>query len=887
MKRKTTPPKWADRFLSWFCSEELLEEVRGDLYEAYHVHLHKHGPKLANRRFILNVIRFFKPYAFEKYSRAKQFLPMFNNYLKIAIRNILHRKSFTGINLLGLSFGVSAVMLMVFYLKNELTYDHSSPDHQQVYRLLNHYRAQTYTCMSFNDYFNSSKETQQQLINHVKGYDEVVNVCHFVPSESAIGGQDQYFVETDGRRFEADNVLYTNTGPAFQDIFPQTFLMGSAENAYSTFNTVILTEKIAERWFGKNWPDQPLMDKTLTIRDELFRLAGIIKDLPGNVHYQFDWIVHQEKIPSWGAYTYIKLTPSANINTVIDQLNREVDLVYPGYSEDELRKGIGYVALSDIHFTDDMLYELKPVANKAYLSTFGIVGIIILLIIWTNYTNLSIAMYADRQKELGIRKVMGARPRDISFQLLAEATLLALLCFPLCLLLMGFVLPYFSELMDIELSASVLYSWPNLLSLLSLLLLTGLISGLYPSITYGRKSMLGLFGPKAGQWIGARSFSLRNVLITSQFVMVVGLLSITFFIYQQMKYISQKDLGFQKEGIVYWGIDGVEKYKSLKTILMAMPEIEAVGANGVPGQEMFNQLTYKMRGTDVTLSDGTLEYIDLGTVQALGLSCEACDLLEQGRDSIFVINQTAAQKLAKIKGVEPEDLIGETLITEPEWENEEYGFGVPYIIDGIIDDFQYFSLKYPNQSLLIEIDAQPDWAYVMMARAKTNDWPNTIHKMEDAYQEVEQLRPFDLHFLEDRLDQLYTGEKRSGILLGGLSLVAILLALMGLAGIVTYIAYSRKKEIGIRKILGASVKNILFSFNREFIVLMGIATLIAMPVAIFLANKWLNNFAFSIQPQFWIVLLAGFATMLLVILMVTVQARRTAFQEPIEVLRVD
>jgi putative ABC transport system permease protein len=886
MKRHTQPPKWADRFLSWFCDEALLEEIQGDLYEAYHFHLEEYGPGVAKRKYLLNVLRFFKPYAFEKYSRAKQFLPMFNNYLKIAIRNILHRKGFTTINLLGLTIGLSAVMLIVIYLKNELTYDQSAPEHQQVYRLVNHYRAQTYTCMNFPDYFDSSKETQLRLINHIREYDEVATACHFVPSESAIGGQDQYYIETEGRRFEADHVLYTNTGPAFQQIFPQTFLLGTPENAFSTYNTTVLTEKLARRWFGKNWMDQDIIGKTLTIREESFRLAAVIKDVPENVHYDFDWIIHQSTIPSWGAYTYFKLKPNTQADAVVDRLNREADLVYPGFSEDELRKGIDYVSLSDIHFTDDTLYELKPIANEAYLSTFGIVGIIILLIILTNYTNLSIAMYADRQKELGIRKVMGARPRDISFQLLAEAVLLALICFPLCLLLLGFVLPYFSELMELELKTSIVYQSTNLFILLGLLILTGLLSGLYPSLVYGKKSMVQLFGKKVGTWIGSRTFSLRNVLITSQFVMVVGLLSITFFIYQQMQYINQKDLGFQKEGVVYWGIDGAEKYASLKTALQSFAEIEAVGANGVPGQEMFNQLTYKMKGTDVTLDDGTLEYMDWGTIKTLGIRCEACSLLEQGKDSIFVINRTAAEKLARIKGITPEELIGQTLITEPEWENDEYGSGIPYLIEGIIDDFKYFSLKYPDQSLLIEIDRTPNWAYTMLARARTDDWPATIQKIKTAYREVEADRPFDLHFLEDRIDQLYTAELRSGFLLGGLSLVAIILAMMGLAGIVSYVAYSRKKEIGIRKILGASVKSILIGFNKEFIALMAVATLIAMPVALLLAYEWLDNFAFAIQPQFWVVILAGLLALFLVIIMVSIQARRTAYQEPVDVLRV-
>lgn len=885
MKVSPTPPKWADRFLVWFCSEALLEEIQGDLYEAYQYRHRHYGRFTADRLYVADVFRFFKPYAFEKYSRAKQFLPMYNNYFKIALRNILHRKSFTAINLLGLTIGISAVLLIGLYLQNEWSYDQATPGQERIYRLMNRYRAQTYTPMRFDDYNNATPEAQLRLLEHVKQYEEVETATHFVPSQSAIGGGDQFFVEFDNRRFVAENALYTNTGQSFQAIFPQEFLLGSPKEAFYGFNRIILTENTAERWFGRNWADQELIGKPLTIRDEVFDLAGVVPDVPDNRHYDFDFIVHQKSIPSWAAYTYLKLQAGASIASVVAQLNRDVDKVYPGYTEDELSKGITAVALKDIHFTADTLYEIKPVANRAYLTTFGLVGLVILLIIWTNYTNLSVAMYADRQKELGMRKVLGARPEDISFQLLAEAVLLALLCFPFCWLTVRMILPFFNELMALELNVDLLLQARTLLCLLGLLLLTGLFSGLYPALVYGSRPSLHLFGKQLIKFSGNRYFNFRNTLLTGQFIMVVGLLSITWFIYQQMEYVRHKDLGFQKEGIIYFNIDGAEKYTKLKTALTAIPEIRSVGANGVPGSEMFNQLTYKIAQTEVTLSDGTEQYMDYGSLKTLGISCEACKQLDAGREQIYVINRTAAEKLAKIKGVEPNELIGATLITEPEWENEENGFGIPHVIDGIIDDFKYFSLKHPNQSHLLTVSSQPGWAYEMLVRADTDNWPATIKKIEQAYETVETVRPFDFNFLEERLDKLYADERRSGILMGSLSLVAVILALMGLAGIVSYIAQGRQKEIGIRKVLGASSGNILITFNKEFGLLMGIATLIALPLALLLAARWLSGFAFRIQPQAWVVLLAGLGALLLVVLLVTIQARRAALKHPVEVLR--
>ncbi|MFK7808906.1 MAG: permease prefix domain 2-containing transporter [Saprospiraceae bacterium] len=883
MKRKKSPPKWADLFLAWFCAEELLEEIQGDLHEAYYYRLDSLGERQANRQYIKDVFQFFRPYAFEKYSRAKQFLPMHNNYYKIALRNILHRKGFTAINMLGLTFGISAVVLIGLFLNNEYTYDQSTPDHERIFRLMNGYRDQVYTPMSFHD--SSTPEGQKRLVNHINNYEEVQTACHFILSESDIGGRDKYFVEVEGQRFVADNLLNTNTGKEFQEIFPQKFLIGNPEGAFNRSNQILLTEKLAKKWFGNNWQSKDLLGKIMKVQSVNYELVGVVEEQPNNVHFNFDWLIYKDTLSSWGAYTYFKMKPDYDMLAIESRFSSEVDLVYPGYSEDPLQKGIQVLPLTDIHFTKGNLYELKPTANKTYLNTFGIVGLVILLIVLTNYTNLSIAMYADRQKELGVRKVMGAQSSDITFQLLAEAVILALLCFPFCLLLLWFVLPYFSELMNIGWDSYLLMQGKTLLFLFGMLLLSRILNAIYPALSKNKKSMINLFGKRINQSLGNRYLNFRNVLVTSQFFMMVTLLSITFFIYQQMNFVNNIDLGYQKENILHFNIDGVEKYKALKKELLNFPEIKAVGANGLPGSDMYNQTTYKIKDTDVTLADGTFQYLDLGSVKALELDCKACKELEKGKKQIFLINQTAAEKLSKIKGITPEELIGETLISEPEFENERYGFGIPYVIDGIMDDYKFFSLKYPNQSLLIRIRPEAVYTYSMMVSSTTDDWNSTIQKIETAYGKVESTRPFSFGFLDDRINKLYAAERRSGVLMAGLSLLAIILALTGLAGVVSYIIHSREKEISIRKVLGASVGNILYFFNKEFLMLMGIATLIAGPISIMLAIQWLNSFAFHIEPSIWVIALAGLIMLLLVSVLVSVRSLSAATQNPQVVLR--
>ena len=662
------------------------------------------------------------------------------------------------------------------------------------------------------------------------------------------------------------------------------FLQGSSYEIDGD-QRIILTESSAKRCWGDSWREQDLLGTTLLIQGEDFEVVGVIEDVPGNVHYDFDWMIIQRQIPSWGAYTYLQLHQGNGIEPVIDRLNADIDLVYPGYKEDILSKGVLPIQLQDIHFTDGFLYELKPVMKPAYLVTIGLIGAVLLLIILINYTNLSIAMYADRQAELGIRKALGAMRKDITSQLAAEAIILALLCFPVCWLLLTLSIAPFEELMNIRLFGSeVSLPWTHLLALLGVLFITGLISGLYPGIVYGKKTLLTLISPQKSRKPVKRFFSLRRVLLTSQLGMVIILMSVTWFIRQQIQFIETMDLGFEQEGVVYFDIPGAEKYDLLKSELAQLPEVAAIGANGVPGSELFNQLTFKLKGTDEVFSDGTEEYIEAGTFNALSIDCPVCEQLEQGKSQVFLINRTAAERLAAVKGVDPGALIGETIITEPEWENEEYGFGIPHQIDGIIDDYKYFSIRHPYQPMLISVFSDIDWVYTMVLNLQTDNWAESMKSIQNAYEGIEPERPFRATLLSDRVSQLYEPEQRSGTLIVFLSIVALILSLMGVSGMVSYVTFSRQKEIGIRRIIGASNAAILRLFGREYTILIGVALLISIPVVLALSDWWLEGFAYHIQPGMWAVMAVAVLVSIPVQAIVLYWTRRVSSRHPVHSL---
>ena len=881
------PPKWADRFLSWFVSEELIEEIQGDLHEAYYHRVQKLGFPAARRAYCRDVFRFFRPYAFEKYSRLKQFSPMYRNYFKIAIRNIWRRKSFTLVNLTALSAGISAVLLIWLFLSHEWSYDQHVPQADRIFRINNQYREQTYSCMQFANFSTSSPEEQTRLVNYLKSFDGVAAAAHFVCSRSAISPQEQYFIQTTGKEIVVNNVLFTNTGADFQAIFPPEYLAGSLQQSLTGPGKMVLSEKIARQLWGEAWLEISLGNTSVAMGDRSYQLTGIVKNPPGNQHFSYDVMVSTDTMPSWGAYTYLKLQPDVDITGLTQQFNRSIDQVYPGYTQDELSKGITYTPLTRIHFETGALYELKPAADLVSLRAFAVIVLIILLVIWTNYANLAMAMYADRQREIGLRKVMGAVSWNISLQLIAEAVLLALLSLPLIVFLVWWTTPYFAGLMDIDMDPLEMWQPRVLLLLLSLLLLTGLFSGLYPALRYSRKAMIPMLKgtPQGGMII--RRLNFRSLTLTVQFTVVVGLLGLAFIIHRQMAFVQQRDLGFNREGILYFPVQTAADYNMVKSRLLDIPGVLAAGVGDVPGNELYNQSTYQLKGQNQVFSDGTEIYTTLDALQTLGIDCPPCKNISEGQSRLFLVNQKAAEQLSGNKMDSAALLTGQTLVLEPEWENEEYGNGIPHTISGILGNFQYFSMRYDHQPLFIHVIAAPRYISNLLVKIDMTraDWYKSLHAIEEVYRSLAPDRPFDAVFLEDRLDQLYQAEKRSGTLMNALSLLALVLAMLGLGAIASYIAFNRQKEMGIRKVLGASSLEVLLLLNKDFMLLTVVSVVLAAPFTLWFGNQWLNNFAFHITPGISHLLAAGLGTALVVAAVVSLRSLRTASQAPVESIK--
>ncbi len=794
----------------------------------------------------------------------------------------------------GLTLGLACCALVILFVRHELRYDTFHPRHQDIYRLIYEYSSQAYTVTGFLNWWDTSPQDQLIKPEAFRQIPEVEEVAQFNVTYGETMGDHPIFVEIEKpgdmpERFSEKQVLITNTGRELFHIFGWKFLEGNPLEACSEFYTAILTEETARKYYGKNWPEKIRLEKTIYWEEQAYRITGVIEDIPAHAHYDFDLILYKPTIPSWCAYTYLLLHPDAETQAVNNKINEVLIDLEPTIADNPLQETSYLQPLKDIHLNSNYLYELKPPGDIRYLYVFSIIGLIILLITCTNYINLSVAMYAGRHQEIGMRKVLGAHKKNILGQFLTEAILLTLLCLPLALILLQCILPVFNQLMNLKLKNDFLTS----LSMFGLLTATafgvGVLSGLYPAWILARKQVVRLF--KEGISRRGEGLLVQRGLIIFQFTLLISLSSATFFINQQLRYINNKDVGFNKDGVISFNPVSIENFHRIKNKLQSYPQIKAIGAGILPGMRASSQVTYQLEGSADRFIDGSLWHMDYGTVRALGLHSDLLTQIEEEKrdfNEILLINEAAAKVLSTVAGVSKEELIGMTVNTNLEYESESgEGYGDRYTISGFVKDVHLHSLKQKINPLFIRITKEPDWLYHAILKIETKHLSETTRLIEKVYYEEVDGLPFEIHFLEDQLRKLYEQEQRVSNLTTYLSIVAVVLAILGLIGLTAYLTKLRIKEIGIRKVMGASIGQILLLLNREFILLVIVSTVIAAPIAYLAINEWLADFAYRITINVIIFIFIGFIAFLVSVTVVTIQSIKAAKANPVQTLHRD
>lgn len=802
---------------------------------------------------------------------------MLRNYIKIALRNIGRQKFFAFINITGLAVGICCCLLILSYVAEELSYDNFHPDVENTYRVA--------LDRKFPDnqfiYARSPTPMGRTLttdLPKVKGYTRIFN--NFGSLSFQI--EDRYFDER--------NVLAVDS--TFFDFFQVDFVTGDKETALDLPNSLIITEAMATKYFGNADP----LGKQLTIQNVGEMLVrGVVKPMPSNTHFHFDFLFTLSTIPNlyrnnfWGSYTaynYIRLEPG----TAPELIEPELRKVIKTYMEPQVQNILGidweqYEAagndhnyflqpVRDIHLTSNHQWELEANGNQTIVYLFAAISVFILLIACINFINLTTARAANRAREVGMRKVLGALKNQLVVQFLTESILICLVATIAAAFLAAVLIPYFNDISGKALTAGILLEWPFLAGLFAFALVLGTLSGLYPAFFLSGFRPVAVLKGKMSS--GARNSWLRNALVVFQFGVSVILVIGTLVIYQQIKFLNDKPLGFDKDQLVI--IERTDllgnQLETFKNILLENPQISEVsGANTVPGRQI-NGGTFM----DVT-GDASERYLmpsirgDYDLIQTMGFKVvtgRAFDKRIVSDSTAIIVNESA------VRTFRWSDPIGKQL---------QPINGPIFTVVGVVEDFHFESLHQPIGPLaLFAGDLASQGANIFVAKIFAKDLSSTLAGIERSWNNFVQQRPLQMAFVDQEFGQLYEAEERSGKLFSAFSGLAIIIACLGAFGLAAFLASQRSKEIGVRKVLGATTKSIVGLLSKEFVKLILIANVIAWPVAFLLMRQWLDSFAYAVGIDLLVFVLATAASLIIALSTVSFHSIRAALKNPAETL---
>ena len=794
---------------------------------------------------------------------------MIRNYLKIAWRNLYKNKLYSMVNLAGLSIGVVGCLLIGIYIHHEWSYDRF---HDQADRT-----ARVTWKMHFSGTTDETALTGTKVgPEFSRRFPEVTDFVRLLRYPEV--------VKFENRMFEEKNFVYADS--SFFDIFSFRLLQGNPNQALDQPNELVMTSSMARKYFGQS----PAFGKTVKVGGNyIFTVTGIVADPPKNSQIQFDFLASftslnassQEKWSEANYYTYLLLEDrnsfqplQEKIHGYMEELKREGDFLQ---GEDSMTYLLE--PLTRVHLYSK-LQGLEPGTSAVYLWILGGIALLILVIACVNYTNMSIAQSAGRSSEIGMRKVMGAGTRDIFGQFIAESVLLSFLAVATALLLALLLLPYFNQLSGKEFTRSVLFDPVTLAALGVLGLLTALLAGAYPALVLSRGKIISIL--KNGY-----SFSgspvLRKCLIIFQFVISLFLIISTVFILEQLSFIQDKDLGYDKDQVVILPVDFQmrENYDALVAAIENINGISSVSGAYEPPTDIGWSDRLTARGGTAETTINALP-TDGGIVETLNLNILAGGDFTDGDRLLadpekpedlqytYMLNESAARAL----GWTPQEAVGKRVSK-----------GREGIVRAVIEDFHYRSLHEPIGPLVIFIDNR--MVQNLLVKVEGKEISATLEALERLWEERVPHRPFEYEFLDEDYEAMYRSEARIAGVFTTFSLVAIILACLGLFALTAYATLRRTKEIGIRKVLGATVADILALVSKDFLVLILIAVVIALPVSFFAVREWLENFTYHVELRWWIFVAAGLVILIVATLTVCAQAFRAALSNPVRNLKTE
>ncbi len=797
---------------------------------------------------------------------------MFKNYFKIAWRGFRRNKLYSIVNIAGLTTGLTACLLIGLYIWNELTYDQFHVKADRIVRVTSDLSISG----SRHEFAQTGSRVGPQFGRTFPQVEHYVRTMKDALSVSA--GQES---------FEESGILYADAD--FFNVFSFPLLKGNPDKVLDAPRKVVLSETAAEKYFGDTDP----VGKTLRFNggERIYEITGVAADAPLNSQIQYDLIVSfasldMAKTEIWSSANYITYLLlrdkgsirglAAAVSDYMKQVNRgEMSLPENDYQTFHLEP------LKTVHLRSP-LAGLEPGGNLTYVYVLSVMAILILLIACGNYTNLAVAQSATRRVEIGIRQVVGAEKRQLLSQFLGESLLITNLALVLAVLVSIVLLPVFNTITGKDFTVGALLAPRLLLSGMLLSAIISLLAGAYPAVVLSSKKLVNIL--KSGVRMSHSGGGLRQGLIVFQFVIAIFLMAATLIVLNQLSYIQRKELGYNRSQVLVLPVDGkmAPVYNQLKDAFLAIPHVVSVtGAYEDP--------TSIGWGDAITADDGSgpkelslnATPVDLDYLQTMGME------LATGRD--FMRSDFALQDTTNdYANYRASYILNEKAVRELGWTSEQVigktiSRGVSGTVVGVVKDFHFESLHEPIGPLLIFLDTT--LVRQLFVRIEGEDPASTLAAVESAWKARVGHRPFDYHFLDEDFNSLYRKEERMAGLFSVFSVIAIVLACLGLFALAAFATAQRTKEIGIRKVLGANVMSITVLFSRQFLVLVGIALLVATPLAWLAGNSWLANFAYRADIRWWIFALAGLTTAGIALLTVSFQAIRAAVANPVESLR--
>ena len=872
---RTTPPGWLDRLFGWFCRQEELEILRGDLYELYAQRLHERGRFAADLFFFLEVLDLFRPFVIKKNTELNTAI-MFKNYFTVTYRNFIRQKTYSVLNISGLVVGLTCFILIFFYIQDELSYDRFHTKSDRIYRVLEHFESEGVGEHSASLPF----PTGPALVDDFPGQvEQAVRLFNFQSPTLALANRTADKAFNESRIFFADST--------FLEVFDFELLNGNRESALEHPNSLLITPSMAQKYFG----DEDPIGKTLEFQgDQQLEVTGILEDAPTNAHFQYDFIISFSSLRHWygGAYpgswywnpcwTYVLLDQHTDPGQIEAGFPAFIDEYFPEFIKSDIT--IELQPLQDIHLHSKLDYEIQANSDIKTIYIFGAIALLVLFIAAINFINLSTARATKRAKEVGVRKTLGSRKSQLVTQFVFESVLMTVLAVGIAFLIVALIIPIFNVLVEKSIGFEQLLDPRFLAGALLLSLAVGLFSGFYPAFVLSSFNTVAVLknGP-----LKAKGLNFRRVLVTAQFAISIFLIAGTLVALDQFQLLQDQDVGFDQDHVLMIPVIRSpmgQHYEYFREQALQSPHIvsvtgveEIIGAKHQVGNYRFEGMERSKPFPRFFVLHDFVETMDIE--------------MAAGRDytRAFITDDSLAcvvnESLVKAMGWgSAEDAIDKKFY----FRNELQGKVV-----GVVKDYNFVSKHHPIGPLVLDLNTRPQafnlFIKYLAVKVDNQNLKQAMADLKSAWTTTLPDRPFDAFFLEDRLDDSYKSEQKLSKITIIFSILAIGVACLGLFGLVTFSVERRTKEIGLRKVLGIKNSQILTLLSKEFIYLILIAFALSIPASYLLLDTWLNEFAYRVSLKAWPFLIAGFITLTVSMVTILYHAIKASLINPVDTLK--